>query len=80
MKRVIPGIYRHYKNELYQVIGTGRHTNTLEPLVIYRVSNIYSHDWKPFWIRPLEEFSGTVKIDGLEIQRFTFLPLYEPPE
>lgn len=31
-----PGLYRHYKGMLYEVIGTARHSETLEPMTVYR--------------------------------------------
>ena len=31
-----PGRYRHYKGLDYQLIGVVRHSETLEPLVLYR--------------------------------------------
>lgn len=31
-----PGRYRHYKGNEYEVIGTARHSETLEPMVVYR--------------------------------------------
>jgi len=30
------GVYRHYKGNLYEVIGTAKHTETLEAMVCYR--------------------------------------------
>ena len=30
------GKYRHYKGGGYEVIGVARHSETLEPMVIYR--------------------------------------------
>ncbi|MBE2263991.1 MAG: DUF1653 domain-containing protein [Burkholderiaceae bacterium] len=31
-----PGRYRHYRGGLYEVIGTARHSETLEPMTLYR--------------------------------------------
>ena len=31
-----PGRYRHYKGMLYDVVGTVRHSETLEPMTLYR--------------------------------------------
>ncbi len=31
-----PGLYRHYKGLLYEVVGTARHSETLEPMTLYR--------------------------------------------
>ena len=31
-----PGRYRHYKGGEYELVGVARHSETLEPLVIYR--------------------------------------------
>ena len=31
-----PGLYRHYKGGLYEVIDTARHSETLEPMTVYR--------------------------------------------
>ena len=29
-----PGLYRHYKGNLYEVVGTVRHSETLEPMTL----------------------------------------------
>lgn len=74
MSKVSPGKYRHYKNKFYQVIGTGWHTDTLEEIVIYR--SLYDCEQfgvQALWARPLNEFMGTIEIDGVVMPRFTFI-------
>ena len=36
LNEICPGIYRHYKGNLYEVIGSVRHSETLEELTLYR--------------------------------------------
>ena len=31
-----PGLYRHYKGLMYEVVGTARHSESLEPMTLYR--------------------------------------------
>lgn len=45
----VPGIYQHYKGPRYQVLGTSRHSETEEWLVVYQA--LYAE--KGFWVRPL---------------------------
>lgn len=74
MSKVTPGKYRHYKNKLYQVIGTGWHSDDLEEVVIYQ--SLYDCEQfgsRALWARPLHEFIGTVEIDGQLVPRFTRL-------
>ena len=61
-----PGHYRHYKGNYYEVIGTARHSETEELLVVYRC--LYGDHG--LWVRPLEMFRETVIIDGQELLRF----------
>ena len=35
LTRTPPGLYRHYKGMLYEVIDTVRHSETLEPMTLY---------------------------------------------
>ncbi len=58
-----PGLYRHYKGNQYEVLHVGRHTESLEEVVVYRGG-------EDVWVRPLEMFVGNVIIDGEEVKRF----------
>jgi len=60
------GRYRHYKGLEYEVIGVARHSETHEPLVVYRP--LYGEG--ALWVRPHAMFFETVEIDGLVRPRF----------
>jgi len=64
-----PGVYRHYKGKDYLVIGLAHHSETREPLVVYRCL----YDDYSLWVRPEAMFKETVVIDGKEIPRFAFV-------
>jgi cyclomaltodextrinase / maltogenic alpha-amylase / neopullulanase len=63
-----PGIYQHYKGNLYQVLGVCRHSETLEEMVVY-MAMYGSFGW---WVRPLDMFMETVEKDGNKMERFKF--------
>lgn len=65
------GHYRHYKGADYEVIGVARHSETLEPVVIYRPLQESSG----LWVRPHTMFFERVVVDGREQPRFTLLQL-----
>jgi hypothetical protein len=60
------GRYRHYKGGEYEVIGIARHSETLEPLVVYRPLDNASG----LWVRPHAMFFGEVEIAGVRQGRF----------
>ena len=64
-----PGRYRHYKGLDYEVIGTVRHSETLEPMTLYRA--LYGE--RGLWVRPAAMFNETVSIDGVAQPRFARL-------
>jgi len=64
------GHYRHYKGGEYEVLGVVRHSETLEPLVLYRP--LYG-DAPTLWVRPHAMFFETVFVDGVQHARFTRL-------
>ena len=69
-KSLIPtGLYQHYKGQQYLVFGTARHSETEEVMVIYRTC--YGNF--DFWVRPLEMFQETVRLDGREVPRFRLM-------
>jgi hypothetical protein len=63
---VIPGRYRHYKGQEYEVLGVARHSETEEEFVVYRA--LYGAFG--LWVRPLGMFEELVDIDGRLIPRF----------
>jgi hypothetical protein len=64
-----PGIYRHYKNLMYEVKGTVRHSETLEPMTLYQA--LYGEGG--LWVRPAAMFQEKVNIDGVVQPRFTWV-------
>lgn len=63
------GQYRHYKGLRYQVIATVRHSETLEPMTLYRAL----YDEQGLWVRPAAMFEEEVVIDGVRQARFTWI-------
>ena len=64
-----PGIYRHFKGNLYEVMTVARHTETEEEMVVYRA--LYG-DFG-IWVRPLAMFTEQIERDGQRITRFEFV-------
>jgi hypothetical protein len=61
-----PGRYRHYKGGLYEVVGTARHSETLEPMTLYRA--LYGE--RGLWVRPAAMFEEAIEVDGMRQPRF----------
>ena len=61
-----PGLYRHYKGMLYEVIDTVRHSETLEPMTLYRA--LYGQ--RGLWVRPAAMFLEEVVVNGQARPRF----------
>ena len=64
------GLYRHYKGLMYEVLGTVRHSESLEPMTLYRA--LYGE--RGMWVRPAAMFEEDVTIEGLRQPRFTRQP------
>ena len=62
------GRYRHFKGNEYEVIAIARHSETLEPMVVYRA--LYGNG--DIWVRPAEMWNEPAG-DG-SVCRFTRLP------
>ena len=63
------GIYLHYKNLRYEVLGVVRHSETLEHLVLYKA--LYGA--QGLWVRPLAMFIENVTVDGASMPRFKLI-------
>ena len=61
------GRYRHYKGMLYDVIGSVRHSESLEPMTLYKA--LYGEHG--LWVRPAAMFNEEVVIEGEQKSRFT---------
>jgi hypothetical protein len=64
-----PGRYRHYKGREYRVLGIARHSETLEPLVVYQAL----YDNHGLWVRPAAMFLETVEVEGVRTARFNLV-------
>ena len=64
-----PGIYKHYKGNLYEVLTTAQHSETEELMVVYKA--LYGE--KGTWVRPYEMFVEKVEIEGVMVDRFAFV-------
>ena len=61
-----PGLYRHYKNNHYRVIGLALHSETREWLVVYEA--LYGDGG--LFVRPVAMFNETVEVGGKHVPRF----------
>ena len=72
---VRPGRYRHFKGNEYEVLYTAKHSETLEPMVVYRA--MYGE--RGVWVRPASMWNETVERDGMTYRRFTWIGDEETP-
>jgi hypothetical protein len=66
-----PGVYRHYKGNLYWVTGVAKHSETEEELVVYKA--LYQPEGENLWVRPLAMFTENVLVNGATQPRFAWL-------
>ena len=64
-----PGKYRHFKGNLYEVIGIASHSETLEPMVVYRA--LYGE--QGLWVRPAAMWNEIVDKNGYHGPRFQYI-------
>ncbi|MBR3948075.1 MAG: DUF1653 domain-containing protein [Clostridia bacterium] len=69
MEEIKKGRYRHFKGNEYEVIGTAKHSETLEEYVVYKA--LYGDSG--LWVRPKEMWNETVERDGKTFKRFEFI-------
>ena len=64
-----PGRYRHFKGNEYQLLYVARHSETLEPMVVYQA--LYGE--RGTWVRPAAMWNEIVERDGYQGPRFTYI-------
>ena len=69
MEEVKIGKYRHFKGNEYRVLYIAKHSETLEPMVVYQA--LYGEGG--VWVRPASMWNETVERDGKLFKRFTYI-------
>lgn len=69
MEELKPGRYRHFKGNEYEVVGVAKHSETLEPMVVYRA--LYGEGG--LWVRPLSMWSEHVEREDYSGPRFVYI-------
>ena len=69
MNELKPGIYRHFKGNRYELLHVAVHSETLEPMVVYRA--LYGEGG--VWVRPLRMWTEHVERDGYSGPRFVWV-------
>lgn len=64
-----PGRYRHFKGNEYELLYVARHSETLEPMVVYRA--LYGE--RGVWVRPVAMWSEAVDRDDYQGPRFRWI-------
>ena len=64
-----PGRYRHFKGRDYELLFLARHSETEEPMVVYRA--LYGE--RGVWVRPASMWNELVERDGKTVRRFTYV-------
>jgi hypothetical protein len=63
------GRYRHFKGNEYRVLYIAKHSETLEPMVVYQA--LYG-DWG-VWVRPASMWNEMIERDGRTFKRFEYI-------
>lgn len=64
-----PGKYRHFKGKEYELIGLATHSETMEPMVVYRA--LYGEGG--LWVRPAAMWTEKIERDGYRGPRFQYI-------
>lgn len=64
-----PGRYRHYKGNEYLFVDLVRHSESLEPMVLYKPL----YEGSSLWVRPAGMWSELVNVNGQRVERFAWI-------
>ena len=66
MMELKPGLYRHFKGNLYRLLYVAKHSETLELMVVYQA--LYGE--MGIWVRPAARWNECVDRDDYHGPRF----------
>ena len=66
MTELKPGLYRHFKGNLYRLLYVAKHSETLEPMVVYQA--LYGE--QGIWVRPASMWNEHIDRDDYHGPRF----------
>lgn len=69
MQEIRKGRWRHFKGMEYEVLGVATHSESGEPMVVYRA--LYGEGG--LWVRPASMWTETVEREGQTFPRFTYV-------
>lgn len=61
-----PGLYRHFKGNTYRLLYVAKHSETLEPMVVYQA--LYGE--QGIWVRPARMWTEHIDRDDYHGPRF----------
>ena len=61
-----PGLYRHFKGNLYRLLYVANHSETQEEMVVYQT--LYGE--QGIWVRPASMWNEHIERDGYSGPRF----------
>ena len=67
MMELKPGLYRHFKGNLYRLLYVAKHSETLEEMVVYQA--LYGE--MGIWVRPAAMWNEHIERDGYCGPRFS---------
>ena len=73
VQAIQPGRYRHFKGNAYEVVGIAKHSETEEPMVVYRA--LYGEGG--LWVRPADMWNEQITRDGKTYHRFYHMDCIE---
>ncbi len=69
MKPEAGQVWKHSKKgNLYKIITIGKHSETLEDMVVYEAQ--YDNPMSKIWVRPLAMWTEEVEVNGQKVPRF----------
>jgi Uncharacterized protein conserved in bacteria len=69
MSDLLPGKYRHFKGNDYELLSAAFHSESLEEYVVYRA--LYGE--RALWVRPRVMWDEVIERDGQSVLRFRYV-------